>query len=168
MLFYISATHGTWLRYQICIKTTHSSLRYHNKDTKCMKNWPNYLNLAKSQVLFYKHEQCIVPDKCTSVPPLQAIYEFYVSSVELEHCCFIKITAAGCAPWTGSGWGLGGGIISRSGSLSCSRQACLFPSSQKKWFLFAFPHFLWMLLPMLQLDCHRNMLSELDELLSTM
>ena len=59
IILHALATHGTWLLYPIWITSTHASLRNHNKHTQCMKKWP-YSNLAQSQMLFYKHEQCIV------------------------------------------------------------------------------------------------------------
>ena len=40
----------------------HSSLRYHNKHSKFMKNSHNYSNLAQSHILFYMHQRPMVPD----------------------------------------------------------------------------------------------------------
>ena len=44
-MLHASTTHGTWLLYQICIKSTHSSLIYHNKPATCVKKWPQLLQV---------------------------------------------------------------------------------------------------------------------------
>ena len=38
--------YGTWLLFQIWTKSKHSSLRYHNKDSKCMTQLPNWLTFG--------------------------------------------------------------------------------------------------------------------------
>ena len=57
-----SETHSTWLLYQIWIKSTHFSLRYHNNTQNVWKSGCNYSTLTQSQMLLYKHKQPITPN----------------------------------------------------------------------------------------------------------
>ena len=59
------ATHGTWLVYQMWIK---QPILLWDITTNTQNVWQsvhNYSNVVQIQMLFYKHEQHIVPDRAT-------------------------------------------------------------------------------------------------------
>ena len=66
ILFY---KHGQCMLPDTCTKYEqhhhNSSLGYHNKHSKVMKNDHNYSNLAQSQILFYMHQLSIVSNHGT-------------------------------------------------------------------------------------------------------
>ena len=62
-MLHTSLTHGSGLVYQVWTKSTHSVLKYHNKQhTTFMKKCHNYSNMAQSPILFCVHQHPMVPD----------------------------------------------------------------------------------------------------------